>query len=59
MNAKKQSGGSLDNDLGDGKLVSPKKSVGNMTVTSRGYNGGTEMSELIGAKKMESPEGAK
>jgi hypothetical protein len=31
---------------------SGRKAVGNKVVTGRGYKGGTEMKELIGAKKV-------
>jgi len=42
-----------------GGMVPGRRAVGNQIVTNRGYGGGKQMKELIGAKKVSGPKGAK
>jgi hypothetical protein len=46
-----KSGGSAGKDINNSK-----QALGGKIVTTRGYKGGSEMSELIGAKKIEGPK---
>ena len=41
--------------MADNEYVAEKMPLENVVITNRGYQGGTEMDELIGAKKVPTP----